>query len=84
MKYTEVYGTQDVAASIVTNKPPSANLVVPPEDSMISAVDNPLTSYDCCLWCLALSLRLIHFELIPMLSGFHELCLQPVGSHDSR
>lgn len=84
MKYTEVHGTQDVAASIVMNKPPTANLVFPPEDSMISAVDNPLTSYDCCLWCLAFSLRLIHSELVPMLSGFHESCLQPVGSHVPR
>lgn len=51
---------------------------------MTSDVDDPLTSYDSCLCCLALSLRLIHLELVPMLSGFHESCLQPVGSHVSR
>ncbi|KAG9659370.1 hypothetical protein KCU64_g3903, partial [Aureobasidium melanogenum] len=74
----------DLAASIMTNKTPSASLVLPPGDLMINDVDDPLTSYDGCLCCLALSLRLIHFELIPMLSGFHESCLQPVGSHVSR
>ncbi|KAK6004940.1 hypothetical protein QM012_007719 [Aureobasidium pullulans] len=73
----------DLAACIVTNKPPSANLVVPSGDLMID-VDDPLGSADSCLGCLALSLRLIHFELVPMLSGFHESCLQPVGSHVSR
>jgi hypothetical protein len=51
---------------------------------MISDIDDPLTSYDGCLCCLALSLRLIHYELIPMLSGFHESSLQPVVSHVSR
>lgn len=51
---------------------------------MSSDVDDPLTSYDGCLCCLALSVRLIHFELVPILSGFHESCLQPVGSHVSR
>jgi hypothetical protein len=50
---------------------------------MISDIDDPLTSYDGCLCCLALCLRLIHFELIPMLSGFHESSLQPVVSHVS-
>jgi hypothetical protein len=51
---------------------------------MISDLDDPLTTYDGCLGCLALSLRLIHFELIPMLTGFHESSLQPVGFHVSR
>lgn len=51
---------------------------------MTSDVGDHLTVYDGCLCCLALSLRLIHFELVPMLSGFHESCLQPVGSHVSR
>jgi len=51
---------------------------------MLSDIDDSLTSYDGCLCCLALSLRLIHFQLIPMLSGFHESSLQPVGSHVSR
>ncbi|KAG9584309.1 hypothetical protein KCV04_g10659, partial [Aureobasidium melanogenum] len=74
----------DLAASIMTNRPPSANLVIPPGGSMISDADDPLTSYNACLCCLALSLRLIHFEIVPMLSGFHESCLQPVGSHVSR
>lgn len=68
----------------MTNKPPSANLVIPSGDLIISDIDDPLASYDGCLGCLALSLRLIHFELVPMLSGFHESCLQPVGSHVSR
>jgi hypothetical protein len=68
----------------VTNKPPSADLVIPSVDLMISDIDDPLASYDGCLCCLALSLRLIYFELIPMLSGFHESSTQPVGSHVSR
>lgn len=74
----------DLAASIVTNKSPSANLVIPSRGSISSDVDDPLTSYDGCLNCLALSLRLIHFEIVPMLSGFHESSPQPVGSHVSR
>ncbi|KAI4720953.1 hypothetical protein E4T48_02830 [Aureobasidium sp. EXF-10727] len=74
----------DLAASIVTNKPPSANLMIPSESLMISDGEDSLTSYDGCLCCLALSLRLVHFELIPVLSGFHESCLQPVDSHVSR
>ncbi|KAI4851291.1 hypothetical protein E4T44_02220 [Aureobasidium sp. EXF-8845] len=74
----------DLAASIVTDKPPSANSVIPSVDLMTSDLDDPLTTYDGCLSCLALSLRLIHFKLIPMLTGFHESSLEPVGSHVSR
>ncbi|KEQ81865.1 hypothetical protein M438DRAFT_64434 [Aureobasidium pullulans EXF-150] len=74
----------DLAASIATNKAPSADLVIPLVEVLISDVDDPPSSYDSCLCCLALCLRLVHFELIPMLSGFHESFLQPVGRHASK
>ncbi|KAI5194518.1 hypothetical protein E4T38_09551 [Aureobasidium subglaciale] len=74
----------DLAASIMTSKAPSADIVIPLIDVMISNAGDPPSSHDDCLCCLALSLRLVHFELVPMLSGFHESSLQPVGPHISR
>ncbi|KAH0287522.1 hypothetical protein KCU62_g5870, partial [Aureobasidium sp. EXF-3399] len=74
----------DLAVCIVIDEPPSASLIIPSVDMVLNDIDDSLASYDRCLCCLALSLRLIHFEIIPMLSGFHESSLQPVGSHVSQ
>jgi hypothetical protein len=40
-------------------------------------------SYDECLCCLVKSLRLVHHELIPLLSGFHDPHTQSTGAHAS-
>jgi hypothetical protein len=43
-----------------------------------------MQTYDECLGCLANSLRLVHHELIPLLSRFHDSQpQQPAGSHSS-
>jgi len=61
----------DLAASIITNKPPSANLSLPLEDAILNDASPALQSYDECLHCLANSLRLVHHQITPLLSGFH-------------
>lgn len=71
----------DLAASIITGRPPSTSLVLPSEDSILNDVSPATQSHDECLCCLANSLRLVYHQLIPLLSGFHNLRTQATGSH---
>jgi hypothetical protein len=78
-----MYVSSDLAASIVTNKPPSTSLSLPLEDAILNDASPALQSYDECLYCLANSLRLVHHQIIPLLSGFHAPQPQAVGLHSS-
>ncbi|UPK92511.1 hypothetical protein LCI18_003446 [Fusarium solani-melongenae] len=59
----------DLAASIMTNRPPSMKLSLSSGRSLFNASLSPIETYDSCLLCLLECLRLIHYELIPLFTG---------------
>jgi len=71
----------DLAASIITNEPPSTCISLPSENTVHDGVELTMQSYDECLCCLASSLRLVHHHLIPLLSRFHDPGPESAGSH---
>jgi hypothetical protein len=76
--------SSDLAASIIANSPPSTSIYLPSEDAIMNDASLTMQTYDECLGCLANSLRLVHHELIPLLSRFHDSQPQPaVGSPSS-
>lgn len=56
-------------------------LPLPLEDAILNDASPTLQSYDECLYCLASSLRLVHHQIIPLLSGFHDAQPQAAGLH---
>jgi hypothetical protein len=72
IKITNTCICLDLAASILANSPPSTSIFLPSQDAMMNDASLTMQTYDECLGCLANSLRLVHHELIPQLSQFHE------------
>jgi hypothetical protein len=75
-----VLPVSDLAASILANSPPSTSIFLPSQDAMMNDASLTMQTYDECLGCLANSLRLVHHELIPQLSRFHESQQPPQAS----
>ncbi|KAM5377492.1 hypothetical protein ACJZ2D_004861 [Fusarium nematophilum] len=59
----------DLAASIMTNKPPSMKLPLSLNRTFFSPSLSSVETYGACLSCLVDCLRLIHYELIPLLTN---------------